>query len=216
MSSSPTSILLIDDHTLFLQGLRALLRGAPEYTVIGEANDAPSGIALAATLHPDLILLDLHLPGSRGLDSARRILALAPAPRVMILTGASDMDFVPEAVQLGVMGFLRKDAPSTELIHALNCLRENKTYLCSEASAAVFHSIRNPGVEAKNTGLDPSLSVRETQVLTFMAKGLRNKEIADQIGTSIKSVETYRSRLMTKLKVSSTAELLRYALTHGL
>jgi len=208
--------LLVDDHNLFLEGLKGLLLSSGDVTIAGEAADAPSAIALAAALKPELVILDLHLPGARGLEVARQLLALSPAPRILILTGAPDMQWVPEAVQLGVLGFLRKDATKEELHTAIVSLRENKTYLCSDAAAAVFNSIRNPSAPAGTHGLDPTLSERERQVLALVAKGFRNKEIADQIGTSIKSVETYRSRVMTKLNVNSTAELMRYAVQHGL
>ncbi len=211
-----TRILLVDDHTLFREGLRALIQASPGLEIVGETADAADAIRLANGTHPDVILLDLQLPGVKGLDAARHLLAITPQPHVLILTGSPDMDFVPEAVRLGVLGFLRKDASASELVSAIQFMMEGKTYLCSEASAAVFHSLRNPGATGPATSLDASLSERERQVLALVAKGFRNKEIADQIGTSIKSVETYRSRMMTKLGFGSTAELLRYAVQNGL
>jgi two-component system response regulator NreC len=211
-----TRILLVDDHTLFREGLRALILSNPGLEIVGESADANEAITLAGNTHPDVVLLDLQMPGVKGLDAARRLLAITPQPRIMILTGSPDMEFVPEAVRLGVLGFLRKDASAGELVSAIQFLMEGKTYLCSEASAAVFHSLRNPGAAGPATSLDAALSDRERQVLALVAKGFRNKEIADQIGTSIKSVETYRSRMMTKLGFNSTAELLRYAVQNGL
>jgi two-component system response regulator NreC len=206
-------IVIIDDHTLFREALLSLLKSSPWIEIAGDAGDAESGFQLVEREQPALVLLDLQLPGVTGLDLAKRLLQLPAPPRLLILTGVNDMSFVPEAVQIGVAGFLRKEAPSAELIRAIHTVLDDKVYLCSEAATAISDSVRS-----RHSPHSPSdlLSERESQVLTFVAQGLRNKEIADKLGVSIKSVETYRARLMAKLNCDNAADLMRYAIRNGL
>jgi len=210
-----TRILIVDDHLLFREGLRSLLARDPQLNILGEAGDAASALEQTLSTQPDLILLDLQIPGTTGLKLTRELLALEPCPKVIILTGTQDMSFVPHALELGIAGCLRKELSSEDLLRAIQTALEGKVFLCSDAATAVTQSIRNPQAAAGQAGADPLLSERELEVLTHVSKGLRNKEIADLLGVSVKSVETYRSRLMKKLNCQSTAELLRYAVNHG-
>ncbi len=206
-------IVIIDDHTLFREALLSLLKSSPWLEIAGDAGDAEEGFQLIQREQPALVLLDLQLPKVTGLELARRILQIPNPPRVLILTGAGDMSFVPEAIQLGVSGFIRKEAPSTELIRAIHTIFDDKVYLCSEAATAISDSVRSR--QSMQSSAD-ALSEREGQVLAFVARGLRNKEIADKLGVSIKSVETYRARLMAKLNCDNAADLMRYAIRNGL
>jgi len=209
----PQRIVIIDDHTLFREALLSLLKSSPWLEIAGDAGDAETGFLLVQREQPTLVLLDLQMPGVVGLDLAKRLLQLPTRPHVIILTGTNDMSFVPEAIQIGVAGFLRKEAPSTELIRAIHTVFDDKVYLCSEAATAISESVR-----ARQTlqSSAEALSERENQVLAFVAQGLRNKEIADKLGVSIKSVETYRARLMAKLNCANAADLMRYAIRNGL
>jgi len=206
-------IVIIDDHTLFREALLSLLKSSPWLEIAGDAGDAEEGFQLIQREQPALVLLDLQLPKVTGLELAKRILQIPNPPRVLILTGAGDMSFVPEAIQLGVAGFIRKEAPSTELIRAIHTIFDDKVYLCSEAATAISDSVRSR--QSLQSSAD-ALSERESQVLAFVARGLRNKEIADKLGVSIKSVETYRARLMAKLNCDNAADLMRYAIRNGL
>lgn len=206
-------LVIIDDHTLFREGLRSLLAASPWFLVVGDTGEAKEAVPLIEKLEPSLVLLDLQLPGVAGLELVRQILALKDAPKVLLMTGRQDMGFVPEAIHLGIAGCLRKECPSTELIRAIHTALDGKVHLCPEAATAISESLRGVGTQGAG---EQALSERENQVLALVAQGLRNKEIADRLGVSIKSVETYRSRLMTKLGCASTAELLRYAVSHGL
>ena len=211
----PTRILLVDDHVLFREGLRSLLAHDPNFIIGGEAGEAAGALVMANASKPDLILLDLQMPGTQGLQLTRQLLAIEPPPKIIILTGSTDMSFVPKALELGVSGCVRKELSSDELRCAIDTALKGKVYLCSEAATAVSQSIRDGATSPDSTASRPPLSEREKEVLAHLSKGLRNKEIADLLGVSVKSIETYRSRLMTKLDCRSIADLLRYAISHG-
>lgn len=213
--TDPTRILLIDDHRLMRDGLRALLARHHEFRVTGEAGDGASALRAVRSQRFDLVLLDVHLHDMSGIEVARRILAVFPEIKVVVLSSDHGHNSVHEALLAGVSGYILKENATDELIRALHAVVSGQLYLCPEISTDIVASYRS-GLLPNVAPPQPILSERELQVLKLLADGLRSKEIADNLGIGAKSVETYRARLMEKLKLGSVAELTRYAVREGI
>jgi DNA-binding NarL/FixJ family response regulator len=209
------TIVLVDDHRMFRDGMRLVLQREPDVSIVGEASDARGALECLAQTIPDILIMDLQLPDENGIDVSRKLLTTHPGLRILMVSGHPDLSHVNEALKAGVSGYLLKDEPSEELLRAVRTLMTGKVYLCPAAATALARDIRSNPVPEPETG-KARLSPQELLVLKLVAEGLRNKEIADQLAVSTKSVETYRSRLMAKLGCSSTAELVRYAVREGI
>ncbi len=214
MKSDPLRILLVDDHQLFRSGLRLLLERSPGLTVVGEAGDGPAALALLESSPPDLVVADIRLPDTDGIELTARILAKAPGTKVIFLSAVADFSLVRRALDAGGNGYLLKDSAPADLIHAIESVRKGGLYLCPEVAATLAVDYRQHSAE-KPTAQPKRLSKREVEVLRLIAGGKRHKEIAEQLKVGIKSVETYRKRLLTKLGYVSTAELIRHAIREG-
>jgi DNA-binding NarL/FixJ family response regulator len=215
MDRSLLRVLLIDDHRLFRSGLQLILEKAAGLAVVGEAGDAATAIELAKTGKPDVIVADIHLPDGDGIEMAVRIKALCPAVRVVFLSSDADFALVRRALDAGGNGYLIKDSAPQELIRAIEAAMKGTVYLSPEVAAALVQDYRQRNDEAAPAPR-VLLSKREKEVLRHIAEGFRNKEIADRLGVSVKSVETYRRRLLEKLGYTSTAELVRHAVREGI
>jgi DNA-binding NarL/FixJ family response regulator len=215
MSQPALRILLLDDHQLFRTGLRLILEREAGYSVVGEAGDGTTALVLAQRTSPNVLVADVHLPSEDGITVASRIRALLPATKIIFLSSDGDVALVRRALDAGGSGYLLKDNAAQDLIRALEATSNGGVYLCPELASALLKDYRQ-----RDTGAAPAapviLSEREIEVLRYIAEGLRNKEIADRLKISQKSVETYRSRLLKKLGYSSTAELVRHAIREGL
>ena len=215
MSSAPLRILLIDDHRIFRTGLRLILQQTPGLIVVGEAGEGVAALALAQSEKPDVVVADIHLPGEDGIAVAARIRETCPAAKIVFLSSDADLTLVRRALDGGGSGYLLKDNAAQDLIRAIEASVQGGVYLCPEVGAALVKNYR-----LRDAGLMPAapaaLSARELEVLLLIAEGLRNKEIADKLQLSQKSVETYRGRLLKKLGYNSTAELVRHAIREGL
>jgi DNA-binding NarL/FixJ family response regulator len=216
-SSRPASlrILLVDDHRMLREGLRALLSREPGYVVVAEAGDGDSALKSVRREPPDLIVLDVHLPDMNGIEVARRILAVFPEVKVIMLSSDHSHNCVHEALLAGVSGYVLKENAAEELLRAIHTVVAGQLYLCPEVGTEIIASYRR-GQLPNLAPPVPLLSGREREVLKLLADGLRTKEIADQLGVSAKTVETYRHRLMEKLQLPSVAELTRYAIREGI
>ena len=209
-----TRVLLVDDHTMFRAGLRSLMQSRYPDSTLTEAGDGATAIQRAEELKPDVVILDLHLPDQNGLQVCRLILARVPSAKVIILSGEPNLSYVNEALQAGASAYLLKTSAAEELPLAMSAALTGKLYLCPEANETVLEDYRR-SLSAR-PARRPLLSAREEEVLRFIAEGLRTKEIATRLAVGVKSVETYRRRLMKKLGCGSTAELVRYALREGI
>jgi DNA-binding NarL/FixJ family response regulator len=207
-------LLLVDDHAMFRAGLRSLLHSLYPDAALAEAGDGAAAIERAEEQKPDVIILDLHLPDRSGLDVARQILARSPSARIIILSGEPNLSYARESLEAGASAYLLKTNAPEQITLAMNTVLAGKLYLCPEANAAVLEDYRQ--AMAARTAPRPLLSPREREVLRFTAEGLRTKEIAARLGVGVKTVETYRRRLMEKLACGGTAELVRYALREGI
>jgi DNA-binding NarL/FixJ family response regulator len=204
---SKTRVLIADDHAVVRAGLRLLLESQTDMEVVGEASDATEALAQVRTLKPDLVLLDITMGGGGGLKAQEQIAKAAPQTKVLILSMHSDPAFVRTAMLAGAAGYVSKKTAHTELLKALRTIRAGKRYVDSAVSDGLLP-------EAPTKG--PALSEREKQVLLLIASGHSYQEIADRILISVKTVETYRARLMEKLELKSRAELVQYAINSGL
>jgi DNA-binding NarL/FixJ family response regulator len=208
-------VLLVDDHPLLRDALRCLIGAQPDMEVVGEAADAASAFEAASALEPDVIIMDIELPGENGIEVSRRVLAARPDTRIVILSAFPDATYVIDSVRAGVSGYLLKGNASSEVVRAIRAVMEGHTFMCPEATSTLV-SVYRDSVGPDQAASRPVLSQREREVLLLVAEGLRTREIAARLDIGTKTVDTYRARLMAKLKCSSTTELVRYAIREGL
>ena len=208
-------LFLLDDHPLFRAGLVLLLQRTPGMELIGEAGDVAGMLAQLTGEGPDIVIVDVHLAGgSDGIDGARQILDRFPAAKLVFLSSDSDYALVRRSIEVGGKAYLLKEDTPQELVRALALVHGGGVYFSPGVTAALVEDYRQK-LDADAAAGKPVLSKREREVLKLLAEGLRNKEIAERLGVGVKSVETYRARLMAKLKLGSTAELVRYAVREG-
>lgn len=213
--ASPIRVLLVDDHAILRAGLSLLIRSQPGMVVVGEAEDADGAVHLAAQLAPDVVVLDISMPGKSGLQAIGDLLEVAPGCRILVLTMHDDYAYLRAAMAAGTSGYVVKSAADEELIKAIRTLHEGRTFISvslnpSESEAPLDLEDREPPTSV------PELSPRETQALEYVAYGFTSQQIADRLGLSIKTVDGYRSRLSEKLGLRSRADLVRYALEKGI
>ncbi len=207
-------VILADDHTLVRAGLRKLLELVPDLTVVGEAQDGLELLTLVEQLQPDLVLLDIAMPGLNGLEAAARMARSWPRIRVLILSMHQGEEYVRQALRSGAAGYLLKDAAPLELELALKAVLAGETYLSPAVSKGVVNDYvqRLRDDDVTGSGLTP----RQTEVLQLIAEGHSSKEIARRLDLSVKTVETHRSQLMKQLDIHEVAGLVRYAIRIGL
>jgi DNA-binding NarL/FixJ family response regulator len=207
-------ILLADDHTLIRDGLKALINVQQDMEVVGEAGDGMLAYKVAKELQPDLIVMDVSLPELSGAKSTERIKHELPGVKILALTVHEDKGYLRQLIQAGASGYVLKRAAAEDLIHAIRAIAGGGVYVDPAMMSKVVGSTRLRSLdEALKTN---NLSERETEVLRLIALGYSNKEIAAQLDISIKTVETYKARLMEKLDLHSRVDIVRYALRQGL
>ena len=206
----PIQVLLADDHQIVRQGLRAMLEHEG-YKVVGEASDGREAIRMAETTHPDVAILDLAMPALNGLDAAREILRGSPRTKAILLTMHTEDPYVLEALRAGVSGYVLKTQAALDLIQAIREVTRGAIYLSPGVSKTVVDAYRN------KSDLPPDpLSPREREVLQLVAEGKTTKEVAALLGVSVKTAESHRTRIMSKLGIHETAGLVRYAIRRGI
>ncbi len=212
-----TSVLLVDDHAVIRQGIRALLELEPAILVVGEAKDGREAVAKSKALDPDVVLMDIGMPNLNGIEATRQIREVAPRSRVLILSGHSDDHYIEGVVALGAVGYVLKQSSLAELARAIRTTGEGGTVVAPQVRKrllAAAPGARKEGGPAARRNV-PRLSSREAEVLHLIAEGKANKQTAIALGISIKTVEKHRQRLMTKLDIHDVAGLTRYAVTSG-
>ena len=203
-------ILLADDHALVRDCLKVYLEGAG-FTVVGEACDGAEAVRLVNSLHPQVALLDFVMPALNGIDAAREISNTSPSTKVVLLTGFSEDRYVIEALRAGVSGYVLKTKAAYDLVQAIQEVDRGNVYLSPGISRAVVHEMLH-----KTGGESDVLSPRERQVLQLIAEGKTSKEVAVQLGISLKTAVSHRTNIMEKLDLHETAALVRYAIRRGL
>jgi two-component system response regulator NreC len=207
-------VLVADDHAVIRRGLRALLKSDPEVEVVGEAGDGRETLQRVQELEPDLVLLDISMPGEDGLHVAKRLKASYPQVRVLFLTMHEDESLMREALQAGAAGYVIKRAEESEILDAIHAAQRGDLYVHPAMTRALVepHAAERPQV---NPSGEP-LAQWEIEVLRMLARGCTNRQIAETLGVPVGTVEKHRASLMIKLGVSSRVELVRYAEEHGL
>ncbi len=218
--NNAVKILLADDHALVRAGIRSMLEGLPEIVVVGEANDGREALELVASLSPDLVFMDIAMPGLNGLDTAARILRDHPQVRVVILSMYLNEEYVLGALRAGATGYLLKDSDPSELELAVRAVARGEMYLSPGVSKHVIEDyLRRTGTEAP-LGLDVQpaspLTTRQREVLQLIAEGHTSREIAQILAISLKTVESHRQSIMERLDLHDLASLVRYAVRTGL
>lgn len=209
-------IALLDDHQMFRTGLRLILERVPNLAIIGEAGDGESALTLIRESRPDFLVTDVHLPGEDGISIAAKIKAEHPTIHIIVLSSDDNTKLVHRAIDAGCSGYLLKENAAIELIRALETTAKGSLYLCPDIASAMVRHYREEQDQGEPVAGEAALSARELAVLRHIANGLRNKETADRLDLSVKSVETYRSRILRKLGCDSTAGIVRYAIRKGL
>jgi two-component system response regulator NreC len=206
-------ILLADDHTVLRSGLRALLSAQADLEVAGEAADGAEALRLAQTIKPDVVVMDIGMPGVSGIDATARIRRELPSTKVLILSMHDDQGYLRQALRAGASGYVLKKAADTELLAAIRAAARGEIFLDPSLAKGLVEDVVLPKSQEPEI---PALSEREREVLHLLARGHTNQQVADHLCIGVKSVETYKARLMDKLGLKGRAELVRYALTHGL
>ena len=207
-------IFLADDHGVLRAGLRALLNAESDLEVIGEAASGDEVLRLAAELQPDIVLLDLNMPGPGGIEVTRRLRELLPETRVLVLTVHEDEGLLREAIDSGASGYIIKRAVESELINAIRAVARGELYIHPSMTRALLHE---PAKRTRTpSGAQESLTPRETDVLRLIVLGYTNRQAAEELGLSVRTVETHRANLMGKLGLKSRVELVRWAADNDL
>ncbi|MBL8058744.1 MAG: response regulator transcription factor [Anaerolineales bacterium] len=206
-------VLLADDHTLVRKGLRSLLDAEAGLEVVGEAEDGREAVHKAQALAPDVVLMDITMPGLNGLEATRQIRKALPRVKVLALTVHANAEYVFQILRAGASGYLVKQAAVTELIEAIRTVSRGETYLSAALSPAAVEAYRR---QAEAMAAPPRLTDREREVLQLIAEGRTNREIAGRLAVSVKTVEAHRAHVMEKLGLRTTAELTKYALRQGI
>lgn len=209
------NILLVDDHQLLRDGLRVLLERESDLHVVGEAEDGLRALELAPKLRPDIVLMDISMPGLNGIDATRRMCALLPRVRVIGLSMNADRRYVHAMFEAGACGYLLKSSAADELIRAVRAVSRGEKYV-SPAIAGVVLEAFVGGPSAKAADPLSRLSTREREVLQLLAEGKTTKEIASRLGLAPSTVETHRRQISAKLEVHTVAELTKLAIRAGL
>lgn len=207
-------VLLADDHAVLRAGLRSLLNAQPDIEVLGEAATGDQAVRRARELTPDIVLMDITMAGPDGLEAIRQIRSTLPATRVLALTMHDNLDYLRQALEAGGSGYVLKKAADTELLSAIHAVHQGGTYLHSAHARALLNP--EPDDARGEMAGHETLSERELQVLRLIAQGYSNRASAEKLSLSVKTVETYRARIMEKLGLRGRVALVRYALRHNL
>ncbi|PQO98833.1 DNA-binding response regulator [Pseudomonas frederiksbergensis] len=204
----PTQIrlALVDDHTLVRDGIRALLSVIPTVTVVGEAENGADAMVMVERCNPDLLLVDINLPDINGLELTRKIRDRFPILKVLVLSMYDSKEYVSESLRSGASGYVLKNAPSREIVAAIEAIKNGGTFYNAEIAQKLL----------LDDGIINELTPRESQVLYKMTQGLNNKEMARELNISVRTVETHRLSIRRKLNIDKPAALVKYAIDHGI
>ncbi len=212
--SPPIRVLVADDHMIVRTGIRHVLESESGFEVVGEAATGAEAVALAAKLEPDVVVLDISMPGESGLQVAARLRGTTPDPRVLILSLHDKAEYLVDSVRAGADGYLLKDTVATELRSAIRTVCRGESYFSPPIASRLRDALR--GEHETHARSLAQLTGREREVLLGVARGRTNKEIAGELGISHRTVETHRESLMRKLQIRTVAELTRFALGAGI
>ncbi|MCL5075837.1 MAG: response regulator transcription factor [Chloroflexi bacterium] len=213
-------LLIADDHAVLRAGLHLLLNAQPDMEVVGEAGDGAEALEKADVLRPDVLLLDLSMPGMGGLEAIHHLKRRCPEVKILILSMYDDESYLREALRAGAAGYTLKKGADTELLAAIRAVQRGEIFLHPALTKVLVGDLLRKELGREKRATTPAgytaLSEREREVLRFLAHGYTNQQVADRLFLSLKTVETYKARLMRKLGLRSRADLVRYAMQQGL
>jgi DNA-binding NarL/FixJ family response regulator len=210
-------ILLVDDHQMFREGLRAILERDDKLIVIGEASDGRKAMEMAAAdPPPDIVIMDIGMPGLNGVDATRQIVSKKSATKVIALSAHTDRRFVAAMLEAGASAYVLKEAAGEEILRAVTVVHRGGKYLSPEIAGTVIEDYLSRKAAAGASGFPHHLAAREREIVQLLAEGKTSKEIAILLHISVKTVETHRRNIMSKLKVRSIASLTKFAIREGL
>jgi DNA-binding NarL/FixJ family response regulator len=221
----PVRVLIVDDHRMMRDGLKALLRSQPDMQVVGEAENGRVGMRLAADASPDVIVMDVTMPELNGIDATHQIHVKYPGVKVVALSAHPDRRFASGMIEAGAAAYVTKDTAFEELVTAIHSVVNGQVYLSPRVAAGLIDQLRDSGGNGNGGGATgmaigsravASLSPREREVLQLISEGNATKEVAAHLNLSVKTVETHRKNIMDKLNVQSVAELTKYAIREGI
>ncbi len=208
-------VLLADDHQVLREGIRMLLTRAPDIEIVGEASNGEEAVAKVKELHPNVVLMDITMPGMNGLEATGQIKQFAPDTRVLILTVHETDQYLSQMLEVGAAGYLVKTAGTSELLSAIRAVYQGNAYLYpSIANMLIRDYLKNSGVRQEN--LPGGLTAREMEILKYISEDLKNKDIASKLGISVRTVQAHRTSLMQKLGAHDRTQLVKYAIREGL
>ncbi|MEM6341234.1 MAG: response regulator transcription factor [Pseudomonadota bacterium] len=203
---SRTRVLIVDDHPMVAQGIQSVLEDYADIEVVGTLGNGREVMNCLDALDPDVILMDLNMPGMGGLTATERVLERRPGTRILVLSMHDSPEYISSALGHGAMGYVLKDVPTEEIKKAIDAVMAGEQYLCTGAQGSIA---------PKSDGSRDALTGREQTILLLLAQGRSNKEVAIELDISVRTVETHRKNIKRKLGISTTAGLTRYALEHG-
>ena len=208
-------ILLVDDHKIVMDGIAAMLATFPEYKIVGKAENGKKAILFAKLHHPDLIIMDLDMPEMNGIVAAGILKKEMPKIKIIILSLHAEQSIIQQLIQIGVDGYLFKNSDQSEFIAALETMKNGRKYFSGEVTIALSKSISNSSMHS-NSSLISLLTAREIEVVKGVAEGLSNKEIAQQLFVSHRTIDTHRQNIMKKLGINKVVGLIKFAIRNGL
>ncbi len=206
-------ILLADDHPVVRRGLQYCLSKESRLKVVGEATSGEEAVDKALKLQPDVVLMDISMPGMSGLDATEQLRQQAPDIKVLVLSVHNNRDYIFRIIQAGARGYVSKEASTEELLRAIDFVQSGKTFFSPEVAQAALQQIVENGGKKEPFA---QLTSREREVLVLIAEGKSNKEIANKLGIGVRTIETHRERIMRRLDIHSVAGLTKFAIAHGL
>ncbi len=214
---SNITVLLVDDHNIVRQGLKALLTAEGDISVVAEAQTGREAVQLAAKIHPEVVVMDLAMPLLNGWEATRQILKVAPSAKILVLSTYDSDEHVQQAIASGAAAYLIKQTAASDLVKAIREVRKGNAYF----SPPIAQRLRQRTYQANSDNPNPSapepeLTLREAEVLQLIAEGFANKQIAAELGLSVKTVEKHRQQVMNKLNIHDVAGLTRYAISKGM
>ena len=208
-------VVIADDHTVLREGLKAVLAVSDDINVVGEARDGLEAIAAARSLAPDVVLMDIAMPGLGGMEATRRIRREYPSVKVLVLTQYDNREYVLRFLRAGASGYVLKTAPARDVMEAVRLVNGGGLYLNTPNAAELIAQALDVGNREVVRGSFDSLTDREREVLRLIAEGMTSRQIADALTVSIKTVVTHRANLMDKLGIHNRAELIKFGIRHG-
>ncbi len=213
--SEKTKLLLVDDHEIVRAGLRMLLMAEEDMEIVGEAGSGEEALTLMRETAPDVVLMDVAMPGMSGVEATRRIKRMRPQTAVLALTMHEDEAYFFQMLEAGASGYVPKRAAADDLVSAIRAVREGNVFLYPSLARLLVEDYLNKGRSDETRGADP-LTPREREVLVLIAEGLTNREIADKLVISVKTVDRHRENIMRKLNLHKRVDLVKYAIEKGL